>query len=307
MSSAYPASSQMEPIGPHLETTPLFIRKIMVAADFSSQSQMAVKYAARLAQRMKSQIEILHVVPTQLYVTDAYVLPAELDEAERARGGDALAEFTKKIPELHGLRHKDIVLSGPAAESIIEAARNHAVDLLVMGSQGRSGIKKLVLGSVAEKVVRNLHCPVLVIGPHCAPQDEDLKSVLLAVDVPMRSLRAAQYAVAIARQAGATLTIAHIYPAVQPLDIDQSTINDTVRELRSLVPSQGDIVNSVQFRTAKGGVAEEILKVASERKPGIIVTSPKEHVPVADHVFGAVLSDLISKSPYPILAVSRRY
>lgn len=307
MNSAYPAPLQVNPTEPHLETTPLSISKIMVATDFSDQAQLAAKYAARLAQRMKSQLELLHIVPSELYLTDPYVLPAELEQAERTRGMTALGEFTKKTPELRRVQHKSTVISGSAAESIIQAARDHAIDLLVLGSHGRSGMKKLVLGSVAEKVVRNLHCPVLVVGPQCTFQNENVKSVLLTVDAPMHSLRAAQYAMAIARQAGAKLTIAHIYPAVQPLDIDSSTIDSTIRELHSLVPSQTDVANDVQFRTAKGGIADEILKIASECNSGIIVTSPEDHAPVADHALGAVLSDLISKSHCPILAVSSHY
>lgn len=307
MNSAYPASLQAQPLEPHLETTPLSIKKLMVATDFSEQSQLAARYASRLAQQMRSQLELLHVVPSELYLTDPYILPAELEQAERPRGMTALHEFEKKIPELRALRHKNIVLSGLAAESIIQAAEEHGIDLLVVGSHGRSGIKKLALGSVAEKIVRNLHCPVLVIGPRCSPQHEDVRSVLLAVDNPLHSLRAAQYAVAIAQQSGATLTVAHIYPAVQPGDIDSSEINRTLRELHSLVPSQLDLAKTVQFRTAKGGISEEILNIASECNAGIIVTSPKDHAPLADHAIGSVLSELISKSHCPILAVSSHY
>lgn len=215
----------------------------------------------------------------------------------------ALEGFTNNIPELHLVRHENVVLSGLAAESIIQAAGERGIDLLVMGSRGRSGVKKLALGSVAEKVVRNIRCPVLVTGPGCASHYEDVRSVLLAVDSPLHSLRAAQYAVAIARQSGATLTVAHIYPAVQPEDIDSSMINRTLRELHSLVPGQLDLAKTVQFRTAKEGISEEILNIASECKAGIIVTSPKNHTPLADHAIGSVLSALISKSHCPILTV----
>lgn len=307
MSSAHSTFLQGQPTEPHLETTPLSLKKIMVATDFSEQSQLAARYAARLAQQMRSQLELLHIVPSELYLTDPYVLPAELEEAERARGMDALHEFAKNIPDLRIVRHKNIVLSGLAAESIIQVAEEHGIDLLVVGSHGRSGIKKLALGSVAEKVVRNLHCPVLVTGPQCTPQHEDVRSVLLAVDNPLHSLRAAQYAVAIAQQSGATLTVAHIYPAVQPGDIDSSQIDSTLRELHSLVPSQLDLAKTVQFRTAKGGIPDEILNIASECKAGMIVTSPKDHAPLADHAIGSVLSELISKSHCPILAVSSHY
>lgn len=306
MSAASVVSSPLKSTGPHLETTPLSIKKIMVATDFSEQSIVAAKYAAHLAKQMGSQLEILHVVPDELYVTRPYGLAADLEKAERARGTADLRDFTKKIPELRLLKHKDIVLSGSVADLIVQTAEERAVDLLVLGSHGRSGMKRLALGSVAETVIRHLHRPVLVTGPRCARQYADLSSVLLAVDVPMSSLRAAQYAAAIARQSRAALTVVHIFPA-QFGEIDPSTINDAIQELRSLIPDQLDFAKHVHFRTTKGNISQEILRAAKECKAKVIVTSPQEHSLFADHALGAVLSGLIGEARCPILSVSSHY
>jgi nucleotide-binding universal stress UspA family protein len=306
MSAAAAVGLPLKSTTPHLETTPLSIKKVMMATDFSEQSKVAAKYAARLARQMGSQLEFLHIVPEEFYVASPYMLAADLQKAERARGRAELREFTKKVPEARILRHKEIVLPGPVAELIVQTAEERAVDLLVLGSHGRSGVKKLALGSIAEKVIRHLHRPVLVTGPQCARQYADLKSVLLAVDIPMSSLRAAQYAVSIARQSVATLTVAHIFPK-QSGAIDPDALQNTWLGLHALVPSGTEYAKRVQLKAVKENAAKGILRIAKRCKAGLIVTSPKERSALADHAPGALLSELIRHAQCPILAVPAHF
>lgn len=287
---------------PHLETSPLSIRKIIIATDFSEQSILAAKYAARLAKQWGSQLDFVHIVPLELYIARPYMLAADLQKAEIARGRSDLHEFASRIPEVRISRHKEIVLAGPTVELIIEIAEQRCADLLVMGSHGRSGVKKLALGSIAEKVIRHLHRPVLVVGPHCARRYSWLKSVLLAVDLPANSLRAAQYAVSIARQSDAALTIAHVL-SEQSGRPDPGVEQRTLRGLLSLVPHEAQSSKFVHFQVARGNTPEAILRIAKECNAGLIVTGPKEHSVFGDHAPGAILGKLIGHAQCPVLAV----
>jgi nucleotide-binding universal stress UspA family protein len=287
---------------PHLETSPLSIKKILMATDFSEQSVLAAKYAARLAKQMGSQLEFVHIVPQELYVARPYMLASDLQKAELERGRSDLHEFAVKIPDVRVLRHKEIVLAGPAAELIVETLEERRADLLVMGSHGRSGVRRFAVGSIAEKVIRHVHRPVLVIGPNCARRYAWLKSVLLAADLPVGSLRAAQYAVSIARQSGADVTITHVLPE-RPGPIDPAVERTTLRALLSLVPHDAQLSKHVHFRVARGDTAQTILRIAKDCNAGLIVTGPKKCSVLADHAPGAVLSKLIAHAVCPVLAV----
>lgn len=273
-----------------------------MATDFSEQSMLAAKYAARLAKQMGSQLDFVHVVPQELYVARPYMLAAELQKAECARGRSDLHEFATKVPEVRVLRHKEVVLCGPTAESIIKIAEERRADLLVMGSHGRSGVKKLALGSIAEKVIRHLHRPVLVIGPNCSHRYSWLKSVLLATDISVDSLRAAQYAVSIARQSGADITITHVLPE-QSGDTNRTIEQWILRELLSLVPHDAHFSKFVHFQVVRGDTAAAILRIAKDCNAGLIVTGPKESSIFADHAPGTILSKLIGHAQCPVLAV----
>jgi nucleotide-binding universal stress UspA family protein len=138
------------------------VKKILVAHDGSKLSDKALKKAVEMADAMKSSITVLSVIP-DLYLT-------ELSDLDRERIMNALTDETTKAMEkvrvsLSGksLDSKTIIRQGPAAEKILETAKKMKVDLLVVGSHGRHGARKFLLGSVSTKVVDNATCPVLVV------------------------------------------------------------------------------------------------------------------------------------------------
>ena len=138
------------------------MKKILVAHDGSKLSDKALTKAVELSDVFKSTLTVLSVVP-ELYLT-------ELPGPDQERITQALTEETEvameKIRVSLSSRHfesKTIVQQGHAAEKIIETAKKMKVDLVVVGSHGRHGAKKFLLGSVSTKVVDNAACPVLVV------------------------------------------------------------------------------------------------------------------------------------------------
>jgi nucleotide-binding universal stress UspA family protein len=233
------------------------------------------------------------------------VLSTELQKIEVERAQQELHEYVSRIPEVRTTRHEEIALCGPATETIFQIADMKGIDLLVMGSHGRGAVAKMALGSVAEDAIRRMHCPVLVVGPRCARRFGSLKSIVLATDLPVGTWRAAQYATSLAGEAGAMLTIMHVVSKhLKETENPSATIGEnTEMELRQLVPHDIELKMQVHFEVVRGNAADEIVRIACDRKAGLIVMGASEHSIAADHAPWATLSHVIRKAHCPVLAV----
>lgn len=218
-------------------------------------------------------------------------------------GRKELHKLTNGTPVLRAVEPQEIVVAGLIAPTIEETAEAHKADFLVMGSHGRGGISKLALGSVAEKVIRLQHRPILVIGPRCTRKYAPVKSIVLAVDLPVTSLRAAQYATSITRQSGADLIVLHVAPSS---DGEQQDGKNLQRDLEAIIPHDFAVAESVSFKVLHGDIAERILRATNARRPGIVVLGAKCGPLLADHSPWAILSKVIREAPWPVLTVAAR-
>lgn len=143
------------------------IKRILVPVDFSADSLAALEYARGLAKRLYAELLILHVVDQTVLAHTAELSMANpqwatlLDEQWRA-GGARLERLSATLRKRHQ-RVRALLKRGAPAPSIVETAKRTAVDLIVMGTHGRTGMTHMLMGSVAEKVVRMAHCPVLTM------------------------------------------------------------------------------------------------------------------------------------------------
>jgi nucleotide-binding universal stress UspA family protein len=142
------------------------IRNILAPTDFSVPSRHALKYAAELAQRFGAQIHLVTVVENIIpLVPEAGMLFGhQADQlAEQQKAAQHALEKLASDPSLQGLKPRVHVLAGTAHAEILEFAKQRGIDLLVVGTHGRTGLSHLVIGSVAEKIVRLSSCPVLTV------------------------------------------------------------------------------------------------------------------------------------------------
>jgi nucleotide-binding universal stress UspA family protein len=143
------------------------LKKILVPTDFSEHSEHAAAYAVELARQYgANQIHCIHVsdIPADLLATSAYYMtgPSEqFVEQVRDEGRKGLDAFVKK--NFKDVPVKAVFLEGRPFVEIIRYARENEIDLIVISTHGRSGLKHALFGSVAEKVVRKAPCPVLVV------------------------------------------------------------------------------------------------------------------------------------------------
>src|SRR5271157_5610792 len=115
---------------------------------------------------------------------------------------------------LKDVEHKELIEQGEIPEVISKLVRKHGIDLIVVGTGGRKGLGKLLLGSVAEEIFRHAACPVLTMGPHATGWEIDgnLRHILLATDFGAESVHGLPYAISLAEENRARLTLLHVAP-----------------------------------------------------------------------------------------------
>lgn len=140
------------------------IKKILCPVDFSEPSELAVKYAASLASLFGAKLHLLHVVE-HLHGHEHFLIlaltPQEIAEKMKTQAQEQLSRFTSHLDE--GSEIEAEVREGKAFVEIIKMAREESIDLIVMGSHGRTGLPHILIGSVAERVIRKAPCPVLIV------------------------------------------------------------------------------------------------------------------------------------------------
>lgn len=149
---------------------------ILLPLDGSKQSERALPVALEVAKRFRAAIVLVHVVEPARYFTqiagleNPQAVEMALEQAQRqdrasiTRGRNYVARMREQIHE-EGIRATSHVLMGPVAKTLLKLIGDHDADLVVMTTRGRSGVRRAVLGSVADEMVRTATCPVLLVGP----------------------------------------------------------------------------------------------------------------------------------------------
>lgn len=139
------------------------LKKILCPVDHSECSYLALKYAISLALKDEAKLYLLHVIDSRLYDTEIYKFsPHKLSEIDESKIRE---DLMKSLPEgtTDVLEVETLVVKGVPFNEIINAATEINVDIIVIGTHGRTGLSHVMLGSVAEKVVRKSLCPVLTV------------------------------------------------------------------------------------------------------------------------------------------------
>jgi len=157
---------------------------ILHATDFSEHSQAALEFASSLASKLDEELLIAHVTYPAEFASaveadvgvGAYPLAgAPLSKSELEERNLALKkQLEATTPTLPDVAHRHVLLEGDPADSIVELAKEMNVDQIVMGSHGRQGLSRLLMGSVAELVIRRASCPVTIVKAHSLEAVEKL-------------------------------------------------------------------------------------------------------------------------------------
>lgn len=161
-----PARSPIQRVVPvHPSGKPsVALKRILVPVDFSGPSAKALPYAFSLAKQFKAELFLVHIVEQIIYPGDWMIPPFPTgDFASESR--EQLIEKLRSLSEPGDCKVTPVVRFGRAWQEIIEIAREQSCDMIVMATHGYTGLKHVLLGSVAEKIVRHAPCPVLTVRP----------------------------------------------------------------------------------------------------------------------------------------------
>ena len=198
-----------------LAVTPLptaKLRNILFTTDFSDDSMQALPYVSGLAAKLGSSVCLCHIVTPNPLVAGAPEVAPSLYEGMKEQAAAQLTALAHSA-ELARFGPKTLVGSGPIDDELCNIIRENRIDLVVAGTHGRSGIRKLLLGSVVEEICRVATCPVLTVGPGLAPRNEmKFSRIIFPTDLSEDSKRVVPYLRRIAEEYKAEITVLHVMP-----------------------------------------------------------------------------------------------
>jgi nucleotide-binding universal stress UspA family protein len=291
--------------GPHLATSEIRFKRILVGIDFSKPATQALKTAIAICQLFGSQIFLVHAASPFVYVNGKETLPLEAFNVNLDDAREEMNQIISSEPGLSALKTKTVIAYADAVEFIGQVASEEKVDLIVVGSHGGSGLELLALGSIAEAVLRQATCPVLIVGPKCKAEQHLFRSIVFATDLETTGLRGAQYAAALAEQGRGKLTFLHVTnkrlndQGLHPELIE----NQLERELRQLLPPDVERYCKSKVSLQYGQPAEAIVAVARSEDASLLIVGLQSRSPLADHSPWSTLSLVIREVKCAVLGV----
>ena len=288
-------------------------KRILVATDFSEQAGRALDAALALADRTKAEVHLIHALEVALPLFEPYavVLPADwVGEARRlAQQKLEQAQATVKARGLGGSIHLGDV---PAAHAIADRARSLGADLVVMGTHGHTGLKHVLLGSVAERTVEYAPCAVWTVkgGGGASP-----KTVVVGTDFSEGGAEALKVAADWARGFGARLHVVHALqipmPLIAPYEvaIPEGIIEGARREAQRQLEQTAKALTGVQVTTELASTpAHAALVDAATRLPAeLIVTGSRGLTGVKHALLGSVAERTLRYAPCSVLTVRKAH
>lgn len=290
------------------------LNNILFATDFSPRSDAALPYAVAIAHQYGATIYGAHVASSEDYLFTAPDLwPSRLQHEKELE-----QEVLKHLDEQLGAeKHEAIFGVGEVWQTLSGFIGENDIDLLVIGTHGRTGARKLLMGSIAEKIFRQATCPVLSIGPNVGSKREDeiqFRNILLATDFGAQSLASLPFAFSLAEETQARLTLLHVIdqPAAGIIDLEAATAS-VWRRLNQLIPPDAEAWCHVECRVGFGQEfalpAQRILEIANDRDDKVAdliilgVRPTHRSVSAVTHLGHTTAQHIVAHATCPVLTV----
>ncbi len=257
------------------------MERVLVATDWSDSSRSAVEEAIQLAKACSSKLIAMTTVLTNIEYEDA--MPWVIEQAEKEMQGKL--ESIKNMASEQGVECETFIYRGddPYMDIINAAVMKH-VDMIVMGTHDRTGIKKLIMGSVTGNVIGHAPCKVLVVPPGACP---DYGTILIATDGSTHSAAAASEAVVMAKRYGSSLVIVSVAPAAAEVPHAE----ENVKQVLNLAEKEG---LRKEGMVLQGKPHEGILEIAKQKYAGLIVVGSHGKSKLIIGLMGGVTERVIS-------------
>lgn len=279
--------------------TTVAIQNVAVATDLAQSSDHAVQHALAIARHFSARLHFLHLVRPSEFVYAPEMIPT-MDEAA-LRDCDGLIRRLRQYHQLDGIEFRCSVRDGEVEDILPGYVATEHIDLMLVGTHGRSGVPRLLHGSVAQQIFHAVRCPVVVVGPHApgAGPHLQISKVLFATDLSDESLAALPWVLTTLREWHTELDIAHV------CSHPQQTHRFLLEQLRSNVEDLAALVEHgrVSAHILTGNPAAAILSFAEKHHTDLIVLGLKPQRalyagPVWCHAY-----DIVRQAPCPVLSV----
>jgi nucleotide-binding universal stress UspA family protein len=284
------------------------LKNILLATDFSPASEAALPHALKIARQYESKLYIAHVISVDIMYLVAPERTATIREQAQQFAQENMEHFLTVVSQA-GVSCQPLVGDGVIWDVLQDMIRENHIDLVVLGTHGRRGLGKLLLGSVAEEVFRFAPCPVLTVGPKIMPmrsRDVELSHILYPAEFFPDASTAAVYAVSLAEEYHTRLTFMKVFEERVSSPELQSAVEEPVRHwMDDHVPVGSDLRKRTCFEPGFGPAAEAILKFAGDHRVNLIVMGVRRldptmaaHLPKLDTAY-----EVVRNAPCPVLTV----
>lgn len=295
-----PATAAVKPIVPAVR-----LKSILFATDFSECSMNALPFATSLAKKFGAKVFAGHIVtPTPLAVgapeAAPYLYQAEIESAERA-----LQDLVQS-PALAGLECESRMPSGTLADELESLITQDKIDLVVAGTHGRTGVRRLLLGSSVEEICRVSKVPVLTVGPDVVQgKPMDFKQIVLTTDLSEESTFAMPYVELLAQAYGSSVAVLHVMPSEPATNPDARALAEPVR--RAMQHAYEGRVGDpkAEFVVEFGDTVETVLNYARSRNADLIAMGIRRAFLPGFQLRSSVAYRLIAGAHCPVLTCRR--
>ena len=296
-------------------------KNILCATDFSEFSNHTVSYGVALAKEFGAGLIICHVIDLS-----SVAIYGEFQLDPVGQQNRIVEDANAQLEELTGdqpVAWEPLITVGKPADEISQAVEEKNIDLVITATRGRSGFKRLILGSVTERLMRILPCPLLVVR---SPEHElvdtpveaiRLNEILVGCDFSPDSGQAFRYGLSLAQEFQAKLHLTHVIePPAQPNLIKEESVmsgeiqedyqNILIQKLKDMVPEDAANWCIPQTSILEGQPYDELVKYAATRDIDMIVLGVRGHGLVKTLFLGSTTDRVIRNSPCPVLSVSSK-
>ncbi|MBZ5720315.1 MAG: universal stress protein [Acidobacteriia bacterium] len=279
------------------------LKNILLATDFAVSANRALPFALSLADHYGAKLYAAHVIPAEVSVL---ARPESIERILRETRDYAeykLSQLAAPI-QSRGGACEVLVGEGDVSQVLAQFVQQCAVDLVVVGTTSRTGLGKVLLGSIAEEIIREMPRPVLAVGPRALVEASGFQRVVYATDFSPGSLRAADYAFSLAREYQAHLAVLHVVEGVLG-NSPHLALQLSEQRLRELIPLDTDLPCEPEVIVEIGLAEKRILGIAAELSADLIVMGVRgagAFAQAASH-FGSIAHTVVSLAECPVLTV----
>jgi nucleotide-binding universal stress UspA family protein len=297
------------------------VKNILFATDFSEASDAALPYVTAFSSSFGSQIHLTHVLPEVTLLRPGAPKVAVFGSLYEDARGSANEKMRRLSRRLKDYPHRIYVRHGEIPRVVAEMVRDQNIDLVIAGTHGRTGLGRLIMGSVAEEILRQAPCPVLTVGPNVvgaavralrrgapgsAPATAEIRDILYGTDFQQKDA-AVSLAASLARQFQAKLGLLHVIDDYgDRMNEQPGPIDAVMLRLRELITDDASLEHAPELLAQFGIPAESILQTAAERQTDLIILGARPangRSDPATHLSGAIAHRIIVGANCPVLTV----